>query len=242
MDDSLYDHPLIQRYCLCHDVSEVLDVMHQLCCSFGGTKLSYHFTPIFKNQNSDETVIYARGFPEGWIALYDDQHLRQFDPIPDKIMKIGRVMTWGNAIMEADLDENERGFVTKMQEHGLLFGVGMPLWGSHNRHAYASIGFDRPSATDDQCALFVQHMLLQAGHQRICQLTPSDGSRPTLSERETEIMTWIARGKSNPDIGTILGISADTVRTYLTRVFDKLNSRDRVSASIRALQLQLITL
>lgn len=83
-------------------------------------------------------------------------------------------------------------------------------------------------------------MLLQAGHQKICELVADISPIPKLSKREEEILAWVARGKSNKDIATILDISPETVATYLQRVFSKVGSRNRIGASIRALRLGLI--
>jgi DNA-binding CsgD family transcriptional regulator len=51
-----------------------------------------------------------------------------------------------------------------------------------------------------------------------------------LSEREVEILDWIAMGKTNPEIGLILDISAFTVKNHVQRVFKKLNVSNRAQA------------
>ena len=58
-----------------------------------------------------------------------------------------------------------------------------------------------------------------------------------LSEREAEVLYWVAAGKSSPVISMILGIRHDTVRTHLKRIFMKLGVENRLSAALRALQV-----
>ena len=58
-----------------------------------------------------------------------------------------------------------------------------------------------------------------------------------LSEREAEVLYWVAAGKSSPVIGMILGIRHDTVRTHLKRIFTKLGVENRLSAALCALQI-----
>jgi ATP/maltotriose-dependent transcriptional regulator MalT len=65
---------------------------------------------------------------------------------------------------------------------------------------------------------------------------------PHLSERELQVLTLVAAGLSNPEIGTRLFISAATVKTHLLRIFDKLEVRDRTHAVTRAQQLGVLTL
>jgi DNA-binding CsgD family transcriptional regulator len=58
-----------------------------------------------------------------------------------------------------------------------------------------------------------------------------------LSEREAEVLYWVAAGKSSPVIGTILGIRHDTVRAHLKSIFAKLGVENRLSAALCALQV-----
>ena len=62
------------------------------------------------------------------------------------------------------------------------------------------------------------------------------GPGEALTRREVEILTWIARGKSNVDIAQILGISPHTVDTYCRRVMSKLDTSSRTTAAVRASQ------
>lgn len=51
-----------------------------------------------------------------------------------------------------------------------------------------------------------------------------------LSNREVEIVNWVGMGKTNPEIGRILGISEFTVKNHLQRVFKKLDVYNRTQA------------
>jgi transcriptional regulator EpsA len=51
-----------------------------------------------------------------------------------------------------------------------------------------------------------------------------------LSERETQIMAWVAMGKTNSEIGSILNISGFTVKNHMQRIFQKLNVFNRAQA------------
>jgi transcriptional regulator EpsA len=51
-----------------------------------------------------------------------------------------------------------------------------------------------------------------------------------LSEREREIMAWIAEGKTNAEIGSILGISSFTVKNHVQSIFRKLGAANRTEA------------
>lgn len=56
-------------------------------------------------------------------------------------------------------------------------------------------------------------------------------SEQGLTSREREILRWVARGKTNPEIGSILDISEFTVKNHLQRLFKKLNVTNRAQAA-----------
>ncbi|MQY51023.1 transcriptional regulator EpsA [Rhodocyclus tenuis] len=58
----------------------------------------------------------------------------------------------------------------------------------------------------------------------------NDGGPATLSPRELEIMEWVSKGKTNPEIGMILDISMFTVKNHLKRIFKKLDVLNRAQA------------
>jgi DNA-binding NarL/FixJ family response regulator len=69
------------------------------------------------------------------------------------------------------------------------------------------------------------------------------GPRPeSLSTRERQVLTLVARGATNRHIAEALIVSEATVKTYLTRVFTKLGVDDRTAAVTAALARRLITL
>ncbi len=57
---------------------------------------------------------------------------------------------------------------------------------------------------------------------------------PELTEREREVLTWIARGESNGTIAAELSISLKTVRNHVSNIYSKLQVADRAQAAIRA--------
>lgn len=52
----------------------------------------------------------------------------------------------------------------------------------------------------------------------------------SLSEREAEIMKWVAKGKTNGEIGSILNVSSFTIKNHMQRIFKKLDVFNRAQA------------
>jgi len=66
------------------------------------------------------------------------------------------------------------------------------------------------------------------------------GSEETLTAREVDVLRHVARGLTNRDVATELGIAEATVKTHLTRVLGKLGATSRTHAVARARELRLL--
>jgi DNA-binding NarL/FixJ family response regulator len=68
---------------------------------------------------------------------------------------------------------------------------------------------------------------------------PRTGPRPgvaELTEREREIVAWVATGRSNDEIAAALVVSPATVRTHVSRAMLKLRARDRAQLVVLAIE------
>jgi DNA-binding NarL/FixJ family response regulator len=74
----------------------------------------------------------------------------------------------------------------------------------------------------------------------LLSLQPADDASPSrlatasLTPRETEVLSWIAKGKTNRDVADILGLSPRTVNKHLEHVFEKLGVETRAAAAALA--------
>jgi DNA-binding NarL/FixJ family response regulator len=57
-----------------------------------------------------------------------------------------------------------------------------------------------------------------------------------LTPRAAETLLWLAQGKTNSDIATILGITESTVKKHVQEIFEKLGVETRGAATVRALE------
>ena len=76
-------------------------------------------------------------------------------------------------------------------------------------------------------------LLPQQAHLRSSPIDPKSASpapESSLSEREEEVLQWVALGKTNSEIGRILNISEFTIKNHLRNIFKKLNVSNRAQA------------
>jgi DNA-binding NarL/FixJ family response regulator len=132
--------------------------------------------------------------------------------------------------------------------------AGYVLKGSPNSQIVGSIrrALEGESPLDQGLAMHVMRNLVGGGTQGGAQGTgpPPDappGERPEgppprpLARRELEVLRLVARGKTNQEIGQMLGLSALTVKTYVQRIIGKLGVSDRTQAAVRAAELGLLS-
>jgi transcriptional regulator EpsA len=74
------------------------------------------------------------------------------------------------------------------------------------------------------------------------ELQKSNGSHfaSQLTPRELEVLHWILKGKTNPQIAALLERSAQTVKHQVASVLGKLNASNRAQAATRALELGIV--
>jgi len=58
-----------------------------------------------------------------------------------------------------------------------------------------------------------------------------------ITQREAEVLLWVAQGKSNADIAILLGMAEATVKRHLSNLFPKLGVDGRNAATVRALEI-----
>ena len=83
---------------------------------------------------------------------------------------------------------------------------------------------------------FITHLL-----RALPKLIPSEVTgykRNQPREREAEVLSWVAKGKTNAEIGLILKISVETVKKHLEHIYHKLWVENRTAVVTLALGLR----
>ena len=100
----------------------------------------------------------------------------------------------------------------------------------------------KPVAKTDLLAA-IRSRLERATQQAVPEFKPNfESARPLenvlgLTPRVAESLLWLAQGKTNAEIATILGNSESTVKKHVLEIFQKLGVETRTAASLRALEV-----
>lgn len=87
-----------------------------------------------------------------------------------------------------------------------------------------------------------QVQLVPGAAARLMREVKLPDSPEPLTERETDVLRHLARGKSNKQIAADLTITDATVRTHVSNILTKLGLRSRTQAALYAAQVGLVAL
>jgi len=156
-------------------------------------------------------------------------------------LQLVRPIFWHKAKAElgfTDADwQDVKDFYCKVHNNGFA----IPVHGSHSRSGCVVLRLNCPKRRLSKAEIRQFEWAAQYAHKTYCRLiVDKNRRRTTLTRREQEILTWVARGKSNSVIADIIGISQHTVNGYLRHIYLKTGTSDRTTASLRGIGEALI--
>jgi DNA-binding CsgD family transcriptional regulator len=124
-------------------------------------------------------------------------------------------------------------------EYELELAFPSPLWHTRtfifDRRGRSSRDFDeRDRLVLD---LLKPHLIRRWEQAEERRRAAEENDAAQLTVREREVLTWVARGKTNPQIAELLWLSPATVRKHLENVYGKLGVKTRTAAVARFIGL-----
>ena len=81
----------------------------------------------------------------------------------------------------------------------------------------------------------------QAAARLLREVRAPEVSAGQLTERETDTLRLLAKGKSNKEIAQALSITEQTVKTHVSHILDKLNVPSRTQAALYAIRIGMVS-
>jgi DNA-binding NarL/FixJ family response regulator len=88
--------------------------------------------------------------------------------------------------------------------------------------------------------VFVGMRLFAAPSRPVPAGNPQAQATLGISGRELDVLRELAAGRSNKEIAARLGVSPNTVKTHVARLFEKLQARRRTEAILKARELGIV--
>jgi len=187
-------------------------------------------------------------YPEDWMKYYVQKNFEVIDPVRRQMYVAPSIFTWEGVMQLPTITENQSRFMNEGADAKLHDGIGIPLRGP--RGAIAGIGAASSAGgveLQNKNLLSYVNLLSQQFYTVYLALEMQEANREEpafvyLTDREQEVMKWLANGKTKSEIGDIIGISEHTVHTYVKASLKKLDANNTTLGVLKALQMGLIQL
>lgn len=181
-------------------------------------------------------------------VLEDEEYDRLCNPVTGYAVQLARkCCASGSLMLSANSAVNQGELVSGLLGNGLKNALACTterLLGGTSVYLL----FDLDTEPDRRHAYFLELLIphLQMATMRLAEsqlpgpTAPSSASARPVTDREVEILSLVQRGKSNHEIGAMLGISPLTVKNHVQKICRKLNAQNRAHAVSRGLSLRLL--
>ena len=187
---------------------------------------------------TDDFIVLS-DYPQFWVDQYINDAIVTNDPVLLASQKMNVGFAWEAVPDLIKLTPSQREVTERTHRAGLINGFTVPanvpgeLNGSCN---FAIATGHKLPRKNLPMAQLVGSFAFQAARELVARLRKIDGFEPPrLSQRQLECIILVARGKTDWEIGKILGISEETVKWHLKDARERYDVPKRVQVVLRAL-------
>jgi len=183
-----------------------------------------------------ERALIVTNYPPDFVKAYIANHQYIFDPVYDVSEVTDRPFAWSEIPSLITLTEKQISLFEKAKACGLVDGVTVPLHHSGERCASCTFASSRLIMVDEDLTTVVQVIAATAFNAALrLHLPVHTYTGPKLTRREAECTTLVALGKTDWEIGEILGLSASTVKYFVSTAKQRYGVYKRSELVARAL-------
>lgn len=218
------------------------DVVTQLEKSLGrfGFETFIVTAPQAPHQRADRAVL-ASKWPKDWFDIYLEENYIAVDPVARCSRSSVHPFGWREAAYDPVAEPRAREVMDRAADFRMADGFCIPIHGPDGYRACVSMGgVDLDLSPRAKPAIRIMGTYAYEHIRRLA--APARQARhETLTEREREVLTWTALGKTSSEVAEILNLSKRTVDEYCVRASRKLRVQNKTHAVVKALQLKLIS-
>ena len=215
---------------------EVLSILEIALKPFGAEFFCLNFLPVARRKFED--VLLVHSVPADWMQLYLEREYWRVDPSLRHCWRTTRPFEYLQSPYDRASEPQAAEVIRRAEDFGLSKGLMVPVASPTGCHGNVWIGgYDLELTANEKP---IVHILSLYAFERVRQFSGFCETRPSITPREREVLTWSASGKTAWEIGEILRISKRTVDEHLINAARKLNATNRTQAVARAILYRLI--
>lgn len=231
LEDTIFH--VLARINAATSISDVWDIFMSAAQNAG---LAHGMACFYPQGESVLETTFACRLPEDWLKNYVDRKYQDIDPLLARGLWESRPFAWSIEDWAGERDSRVQAWRHDNIAAGLNSGFTIPDRRDGHLKLIALCGEAKTLDRTQQMALNYAGLEALLRMQEL-GLRDERFTPVPLSPRERECLKWVAAGKSDMDIGTILGISEKTVNTHIERAKHKMHAQTRAQAIVVAFRL-----
>lgn len=231
---------LVKQIAVCTAGEQVFDLFWSAAQPYGFTSaLIVRVHGIGASMADKDSYFAHNNLPQWWDQRYLEKKYGYIDPFAQMTLKRTGPFRWRECY--DNLTPAQEEMIADAKAHGLNYGVNFPMHDTQGGLGLVLLGAEEDFSLTIEAQIFFE-ILARYSYEHISMLFgQAHAAKPIiLSERERDILTLVAQGKTNWEIGTILNISEYSVRDYLKDISKRMQTANRTHTVTRAIQLGLI--
>jgi DNA-binding CsgD family transcriptional regulator len=157
----------------------------------------------------------------------------RIDPTFQAVFHKSRAFTWTD--MEALAISDEAGDLFATARKDGSEGLIVPVHGAFGEvSAVVMVGQQADVSEQSKAVLQACGSMFAVAGLQLLELSDDRSTHTDLTRRETQVLVWLSRGKTVPEIAAILDISIGTTKTHLERAKTKLGAQATVPTVLEA--------
>ncbi|WP_322065108.1 helix-turn-helix transcriptional regulator [Burkholderia ubonensis] len=231
--------PILSLFADANDISSLSDLLGNAVLPLGFP--CYAVTRIaltcIRSRPSMSMEAICSHYPNNWVQHYLQHDYGLVDPVHRAAFTSSGPYRWDDI---TDLNHAERHVLLEAYDAGLKNGLSVPI--REIGGSILLINLSGPSShinagTSRRLASVISN-LFRLELNRFAP--PSPKAFVDLAPRQRQCLSWVARGKTSPEICTILGISRHTVEYHIAEAMKVLNVNSRIAAAVIAAHYGLL--
>ncbi|MDB5118632.1 MAG: hypothetical protein JWQ79_4124 [Mucilaginibacter sp.] len=223
------------------DISQWFKLTKHLTDDMGFGKILIGFLAI-PHQSLNQAIIIT-DYPPRWRATYTQNNYANIDPVVIHAKNNTNRILWNDTLY---VSKKQKNFLEEVKLYNLSSGVTLPMHGPKQETGLVSLQIN---ATNVECAKFIANNAAELSllkditlHKCLHFFCVVSTPKIQLSDREKEVLKWVAENKTTWEISRICYCSEANINYHLSNIRRKFGVTTRRAAVVQAVSKGLITI
>lgn len=223
-------------------IEELGDALNTTAEEFNVGKLIITSFPTKESRKLSDHVLWTSLEPQT-LNDYDQQEMLSHSTHFDALRKSPQPRIWHSDMIDEHVMQQTTQNIARTRDflfdNDISMGLSFPIFRDDNAKGAVMFMGDRTDI--DRLSLAYLQTISSRAYDLMSEVIENFNDSQSLTQRECEIISWVANGKTSSEISIILSLSDHTVNAHLNKSMNKMNCVSRPQLVAKALRLGLIS-